>query len=79
MQVGKRRDNHPIILIIEAGRAYQNGIKFYLGNEKVWLANGVLSQYNSKKIMMRKLSTLLTVVRAGFLCISILIKIYKNN
>ena len=45
IQVGKRRDNQPIVLIIEAGRVYQNGIKFYLGNEKVWLANSVPSQY----------------------------------
>lgn len=45
MQVGKRRDKHPVILIIEAQKAHADGIKFYLGNEKVWLADSVPTQY----------------------------------
>lgn len=45
IQVGKRRDEHPVILMIAAQRAYTDGIKFYLGNEKVWLADSVPTQY----------------------------------
>lgn len=43
--VGRRRDKNPIILIIDAQQAYADGVKFYIGNEKVWLADNVPSQY----------------------------------
>ncbi len=43
--VGKRRDDKPCILIIDAKRAWDEGIKFYLGNEKVWLADTVPGRY----------------------------------
>ncbi len=45
MQVGKRRDSDPIIFKIDAKLAYENGVKFYLGNEKVWLADLIPPQY----------------------------------
>lgn len=45
MEVGKRRDIEPIILIIEAEKAYTNGVKFYYGNEKVWLADTIPPQF----------------------------------
>lgn len=43
--VGKRHDQKPCILKIDAKKAWQNGIKFYYGNEKVWLSDAIPSQY----------------------------------
>lgn len=43
--VGKRHDQKPCILIIDAKRAWDEGIKFYLGNEKVWLADAIPDKY----------------------------------
>ncbi|MBD5452855.1 MAG: RNA 2'-phosphotransferase [Lachnospiraceae bacterium] len=43
--VGKRHDDKPCILKIDAKRAWNEGIKFYLGNEKVWLADAIPSEY----------------------------------
>ena len=43
--VGKRHDGKPCILVIDAKRAWEDGVKFYLGNEKVWLADVVLGKY----------------------------------
>lgn len=43
--VGKRHDDKPCILLIDAKRAWNEGINFYLGNEKVWLADTVPSRY----------------------------------
>ena len=40
-KVGKRHDNKPCILIIDAKKAWNDGIKFYLGNERVWLADKI--------------------------------------
>ena len=44
-QVGRRRDNRPAILTIDAENAAENGIKFYIGNDKVWLADQVPPEY----------------------------------
>ena len=44
-QVGCRKATKPIILTIEAEKAYQNGIVFYQGNDKVWLADIVPPDY----------------------------------
>lgn len=53
-QVGKRRDNEPTIFEINARQAWDEGIKFYQGNDKVWLADFVPSKYineiDSKKL-----------------------------
>jgi len=43
--VGKRYDMQPCILIIDAKRAWSEGIKFYYGNEQVWLADKIPSKY----------------------------------
>lgn len=43
--VGKRHDNKPGILIIDSLKAWNDGIKFYYGNEKVWLADMVPYKY----------------------------------
>lgn len=41
--VGKRKDKNPIILVINTENALSKGVKFYLGNEKVWLADSIPS------------------------------------
>lgn len=41
MDVGKRHDAKPVILEISALEAWYNGVKFYYGNEKVWLADEI--------------------------------------
>lgn len=43
--VGKRHDDKPCILIIDAKTAWNDGIKFYFGNEKVWLADAIHSRH----------------------------------
>ena len=43
--VGKRHDGKPCILIIDAKRAWKDGVRFYFGNEKVWLADLVPANY----------------------------------
>lgn len=43
--VGKRRDNQPAILVIDAKRAFQDGIDFYVGNDEVWLCDSLPSRY----------------------------------
>ena len=40
-QVGSRRDGHPVILQVDAASAHADGIAFYKGNERVWLAECV--------------------------------------
>lgn len=45
ISVGKCRDDKPCILIINAKEAWNEGVKFYLGNEKVWLADTIPSRY----------------------------------
>ena len=39
IQVGKRHDDEPIILRIDAIKAWNENTAFYRGNEKVWLAD----------------------------------------
>lgn len=41
--VGKRKHVHPIILIIDSKRACKNNVRFYLGNEKVWISDNIPS------------------------------------
>ena len=45
MQVGKRRDNDPVILVIDAHKAYADGNCFYRGNDKVVLADHIPPEY----------------------------------
>ena len=44
-RVGIRHDMRPCILKIDAIQAWKDDIKFYYGNEKVWLANEIPSKY----------------------------------
>ncbi len=39
--VALRRTQHPVLLRVSALEAYQQGIKFYLGNDMVWLAEPI--------------------------------------
>ncbi|KNY25144.1 RNA 2'-phosphotransferase [Pseudobacteroides cellulosolvens] len=43
--VGKRRDSSPVLLKIYAKKAWDDGAKFYYGNETIWLADNVDSKY----------------------------------
>ena len=45
MNVGRRKAKTPIILQIRAEEAHTAGTKFYLGNESVWLADGVTPEF----------------------------------
>jgi putative RNA 2'-phosphotransferase len=45
MAVGKRKSPDPKILLVAAQRASGEGIAFYSGNEKVWLADQVPPEY----------------------------------
>ena len=40
-QVGRRKANAPIILVVKAGEAHTSGTIFYRGNDLVWLADAV--------------------------------------
>ncbi|MGN8817790.1 RNA 2'-phosphotransferase [Oribacterium sp. HCP28S3_H8] len=44
-QVGQRRDSYPAILQIDAASAYVSGIRFYIGNDKVWLSDPIPPEY----------------------------------
>ncbi len=44
-QVGFRKTREPVILKINAKKAYDKGINFYIGNEHVWLADYIPSEY----------------------------------
>ncbi len=45
LQVGKRRDGKPVLLKIHAKKAWYEGVKFYHGNETIWLADFVDKKY----------------------------------
>lgn len=45
--VGRRRDPNPVILSIDAKTAWKDGVKFYHGNETVWLADSIPPKYIS--------------------------------
>ncbi|MBM6955096.1 RNA 2'-phosphotransferase [Limosilactobacillus coleohominis] len=44
-QVGGRHDSHPVILRINTKVAVANGIKFYVGNDEVWLCDELPAEY----------------------------------
>lgn len=44
-QVGKRKSSNPVILKILATQAFQCGITFYEGNEKVWLSDQIPPEF----------------------------------
>lgn len=44
-EVGSRRDDKPVILRVEAQKAYRDGISFYVGHENIWLSDIIPSKY----------------------------------
>lgn len=44
-EVGKRKDNKPKILRIQAKRAFREGVSFYKGNDSIWLSESIESTY----------------------------------
>ncbi|MFU0810755.1 MAG: hypothetical protein ACFWTL_03680 [Atopobium sp.] len=45
LEVGRRRDAKPALLIVDAKRASASGIGFYKGNGSVWLADPIPPEY----------------------------------
>lgn len=45
--VGKRRDPDPVVLRIDAATAWKEDLKFYHGNDTIWLADGIPAKYIS--------------------------------
>lgn len=45
MQVGRRRDRSPVILKIDSAAAFNDGVAFYAGNDKVILADNIPPGY----------------------------------
>ena len=45
IEVGKRKARDPVLLRVRSMEAFENGVPFYEGNEKVWLADAVPSQF----------------------------------
>jgi putative RNA 2'-phosphotransferase len=45
LAVGRRKAPEPVLIRVEANRAAQDGVCFYLGNDKVWLADAVPPRY----------------------------------
>jgi putative RNA 2'-phosphotransferase len=45
LEVGRRRDAKPALLIVDAKRASASGIGFYRGNDDVWLADPIPPEY----------------------------------
>jgi putative RNA 2'-phosphotransferase len=45
IEVGRRKARNPALLRVLAGKAYADGIRFYEGNEKVWLADAVPPEF----------------------------------
>jgi putative RNA 2'-phosphotransferase len=44
-EVGRRKSKEAVVLRVNAAVAFEQGIAFYVGNEKVWLADIVPSQF----------------------------------
>jgi len=40
-EVGKRKSQNPAVLTVMALKAYESGIKFYRGNDMVWLSDAI--------------------------------------
>ena len=44
-RVGSRRDSSPALLEVDAMKAFEDGLVFYRGNDKVWLADAIPPKY----------------------------------
>ena len=45
VKVARRKRGTPVILRVRAGEAHRQGHAFYIGNERVWLADGVPPEF----------------------------------
>jgi putative RNA 2'-phosphotransferase len=45
IETGKRRDKTPAVIQINSKKAYQDGVVFYKGSDKVWLSDNLLPKY----------------------------------
>lgn len=45
LKTNRRRDNKPVILTVDAEKAAADGVKFYIGNDKVCLADQIPPRY----------------------------------
>lgn len=45
LQVGRRRDAHPVLIRVDAKAAAAAGISFFAGNDKVWLSEPIPPAY----------------------------------
>lgn len=43
--VGKRKDKKPVLLLVNAKKAFENGIGFFHGNDNTWLADAIPPKY----------------------------------
>lgn len=43
--VGRRKASRPLLLLVDAGGATRDGVRFYRGNDQVWLADAVPARY----------------------------------
>ena len=43
--VGRRKSDVPLVLLVRAAEAAHSGVRFYVGNDLVWLADGVPSRF----------------------------------
>lgn len=44
-EVGSRKTEEPVILAVRAGPAHEDGVAFYRGNRKVWLADRIAPRW----------------------------------
>lgn len=47
LEAGRRKDNNPPLLVIRAKDVYKDGIKFYKGNEDIFLSDSIEPKYIS--------------------------------
>jgi putative RNA 2'-phosphotransferase len=47
VQVGSRKAPHPVVIRVRSGDASRDGVRFFRGNEVVWLADAVPAEYLS--------------------------------
>lgn len=48
-QVGHRKSRQPVVLVVDAAAAHKNGVRFYHGNQMVWLADRVPPSFISRR------------------------------
>lgn len=44
-QVGRRKSSRPVVLTVRSGEAAASGVRFYVGNEMVWLAESIPPEF----------------------------------